>query len=148
MRKRWLAAGAALAAGVGVLLWRLLPATGDTENLPPARHETRDVGFRPMLIAGVLMLVALGGVAGLAALIYPRSQVGNSIGRPVPDFPAPELQTNVGADMARFRDEQLRQLNAAYWLDREHGVVHLPIETAMQDVARTGIPDWPGAPPR
>ena len=150
----WLGA-AALAIG----LVRLLPhpaapaaAHGpehehEQDNLPPARHEGTDVGFRALLVAGVLMLLALGGVLGFAEWLYPGAQT-DKILLPANNetFPAPRLQPDVAADMARFRAEQLQQLNSAYWLDRERNRVHMPIADAMQDVAVRGIPDWPTAP--
>ena len=145
---------AALAAGIGGGLARNLPRRvaplpddPPEEDLPPARHEDTDVGVRPLLVAGVLMLLALGGVLGLSLKLYPGSRTDKAIVPPRDiDFPAPRLQTDTGADMARFRAEQMQQLNGAYWLDRERGRVHLPVKDAMRDVAASGIPDWPSAP--
>lgn len=148
----WLGA-AALAVGLVRLLPRpAAPAAADgpgheQDNLPPARHEGTDVGFRALLVAGVLMLLALGGVLGFASWLYPGAQTDKILPSATNDtFPAPRLQPDVAADMARFRAEQLQQLNGAYWLDRERGRVHMPIADAMRDVAARGIPDWPAAP--
>ncbi len=147
----WLGA-AALAVGLVRLLPRpAVPAAADgpehEQDLPPARHEGTDVGFRVLLVAGVLMLLALGGVLGFAAWLYPGAQT-DKILMPANNetFPAPRLQPDVAADMARFRAEQLQQLNGAYWLDQERNRVHMPIADAMRDVAARGIPDWPAAP--
>ena len=146
----WLGA-AALAIGLVRLLPRpAAPAAADGAehgNLPPARHEDTDVGFRTLLAAGVLMLLALVGVLGFASWLYPGAQT-DKILLPASNetFPAPRLQPDVAADMARFRAEQMQQLNGAYWLDRERGRVHMPIADAMRDVATRGIPDWPTAP--
>ena len=126
------------------------PAAADgpeQDNLPPARHEGADVGFRAMLVAGALMLLALGGMLGLAAWLYPGAQTDKLLAPATnATFPAPRLQPDVAADMARFQAEQLQQLNGAYWLDRERSRVHMPIADAMRDVAAHGIPDWPTAP--
>lgn len=146
----WLGA-AALAVGlVGLLPRPGAPAAVDgpeQENLPPARHEGTDVGFRAMLAAGILMLLALGGILELSAWLYPGSQTDKLL-TPATNatFPAPRLQPDVVADMTRFRAEQLQQLNGAYWLDRERNRVHMPITDAMRDVAARGIPDWPATP--
>lgn len=145
----WLGA-AALAVGLVRLLPRpAAPADGPghEQDLPPARHEGTDVGFRALLVAGVLMLLALVGVLGFASWLYPGAQTDKVLSSANNDaFPAPRLQPDVAADMARFRAEQLQQLNGAYWLDRERGRVHMPIADAMRDVATRGIPDWPAAP--
>ena len=61
-------------------------------------------------------------------------------------YPGPQLQTSAVRDMNRFRAQQLQQLNGAYWLDKAHGIVHLPIEDAMRLVAKEGIADWPKTP--
>lgn len=117
------------------------------EHLPPARHERTDVGLRAMAIAGVLMVAGLAGMLALASWLYPGSRTDKALTPPNgSEFPAPRLQTDVGADMARFRAEQLQQLNGAYWLDRDRDAVHMPIKGAMQDVASHGIPDWPASP--
>lgn len=114
--------------------------------LPPAGHERTDVGFAPMLAAGVLLLLGVGGVLLLAQLLYPFAAPDRQPLSAVPSFPAPVLQTNTPADMAAFRDRQLRVLNGASWTDEAQGRVRMPIEDAMREVARRGIPDWPGAP--
>jgi len=148
----WLGA-AALAVGLVRLLPRpAAPAAVDgpeheQDNLPPARHEGADVGFGAMLVAGVLMLLALGGVLGFAAWLYPGAATDKLLAPATnATFPAPRLQPDVAADMAQFRAEQLQQLNGAYWLDRDRNRVHMPIADAMRDVAARGIPDWPTAP--
>jgi hypothetical protein len=65
------------------------------------------------------------------------------VARPLPNFAQPQLQASPRADMDRFRSQQLGALNGVYWLDRAHGVVHLPIADAMRKVAEEGIADWP-----
>ncbi len=148
----WLGA-AALAIGLVRLRPRpAAPVAADgpepeQDNLPPARHEGTDVGFRAMLVAGLFMLLALGGVLGLAAWLYPGAETDKQLAPATnATFPAPRLQPDVAADMARFRAEQLQQLNGAYWLDRDRNRVHMPIADAMRDVAAHGIPDWPASP--
>jgi len=153
----WTGAAWLGAAALAVGLVRLLPrpaADGpeqehehEQDNLPPARHEGSDVGFRAMLAAGVLMLLAVGGTLGFAAWLYPNAATDKLLAPPTnATFPAPRLQPDVAADMAQFRAEQLQQLNGAYWLDRDRNRVHMPIGDAMRDVAAHGIPDWPTAP--
>ena len=99
-------------------------------------------------MAAGLTLAALAAMAGLALWIYPDSPTDKSIKLPLPQFPQPVLQDNVAADYATLHDRQLDQLNGAYWLDQAHTVVHVPIQQAMEAVARDGIPDWPAAKER
>ena len=114
----------------------------------PSRAEATDVKFRPMFLAGIAMVVALTGVVGLAAWLYPASVTDPQHSRPVPRFADPPLQPNTAADMTAFRAAQLRRLNSAGWVDQAQGIAHIPIDQAMHDVARDGIPDWPTQPYR
>lgn len=116
--------------------------------LPPARHETRDIGFRPMLIAAILMVLALTLVALFAFWLFPHSTTDKFIAGPVPRFPSPALQTSPADDMARFYAGEMQRLNGTGWIDRAHGIAHIPIEDAMRRIAASGIPDWPKEPAR
>lgn len=115
--------------------------------LPPARHEAEDIRFGPMALAAGLLALAVAGLAGAAFWMFPHSARDRVIAQPVPRFAEPRLQPSPRADMDAFRAEQARQLDGAYWLYRERGVVHLPIAEAMRRVAAEGIPDWPATPP-
>jgi hypothetical protein len=133
------------AAGAGLAGWAWLRPVdaGPESDLPPARHEQRDVGFKPMLIAGVLMLLALLSVVGSAAWLFPDSRQDRVIDLPQAQFPTPQLQPRPAADLDVFRKRQLEALNSAYWIDRDARRVHIPIAQAMRDVAQHGITDWP-----
>lgn len=117
-------------------------------TLSPARHETSDVGFKPMLIAGLLMLVAVGLIALFVAWLYPRSTYDKQLSQPLPKFAEPALQPNTALDMQHFYAAEMTALNGVGWVDEANGIVHIPIADAMRDVARTGIADWPTAPRR
>jgi hypothetical protein len=47
--------------------------------------------------------------------------------------------------MGAFGAREQQWLTRYGWVDRGHGVVHIPIEQAMGAVARDGIPNWPAA---
>ncbi len=136
-----LLAGAATAVVAGVA-WLWPSRAPATSALPPARHETTDVGLRSMLLAGTGMLATLAALLGLVLWLFPLSIREEPVG-PLPPFPEPQLQSDPARDMAAFHAQQLRQLDAAYWIDRAAGRVHVPIARAMQDVAGQGIADWP-----
>lgn len=61
--------------------------------------------------------------------------------------PGPELQLNTAADLAKFRTQEEQRLDSYGWVDRDKGVVHIPIAQAMQDVAAHGIADFPKPQP-
>ena len=120
--------------------------------LPPARHETRDIGFRPLVIGAGLMALTLILLAGFVWWMFPGTRTDKVIAGRVPAFPTPQLQTSPSADMARFTAAEMAALNSYGWVDRQAGIVHIPITAAMQQIVQRGIPDWPtqsaGAPAR
>jgi hypothetical protein len=61
--------------------------------------------------------------------------------------PAPTLQTDPARDLQEFRSREDARLDSYGWVDREKGVVHVPIGQAMKETAAKGIADFPkGAP--
>ncbi|HEX3882624.1 MAG TPA: hypothetical protein VHW66_08205 [Stellaceae bacterium] len=115
--------------------------SGETRNDDIA-VERSDV---PLPLAGALA----GGFAAMLllsivaiALFYPNALHGPS------DAPrivtaAPRLETDPATDLAAFRAQEQRDLGSYGWVDREHGIVRLPIDRATRDVAASGIKDWP-----
>jgi hypothetical protein len=61
--------------------------------------------------------------------------------------PAPELQVDPAQDLANFRAEEDKRLNTYYWVDKQKGIVHIPIEQAIKKLAKTGIDGFPKAQP-
>jgi hypothetical protein len=57
--------------------------------------------------------------------------------------PQPRLQTNPSQDLVKFRAEEDKRLDSYYWVDKEKGIVHIPIERAMKEVAADGIDGFP-----
>jgi hypothetical protein len=103
-------------------------------------HGDVPLSLAGALAAGFAAVLALSIVA--IALIYPGSRHGPS------DAPRlvtakPRLEIDPATDLAAFRAQQQRELGGYGWIDRAHGVVRIPIDRAMQDVAAAGIKDWP-----
>jgi hypothetical protein len=61
--------------------------------------------------------------------------------------PGPRLQTDPQRDLARFHADEARRLNTYYWIDRQKGIVHIPIEQAMHKLATTGVQGFPRGQP-
>jgi hypothetical protein len=57
--------------------------------------------------------------------------------------PPPRQQVAPSLDRARYIAEQKQKLDTYYWIDRDRGVVHIPIEEAMKRVADHGIDGFP-----
>jgi hypothetical protein len=111
--------------------------------LPPARHEQTDVTFRFLLCgAGVVLATLLLCTFGVMWL-YPTSVQDRRLTSALPIYPAPRLQSDPSADLRHFTAQELSRLNSVGWVDKSHGIVHIPIDEAMRRVAAQGITDWP-----
>jgi hypothetical protein len=111
--------------------------------IPSARRESTDIGERFIwaalgVVLGVLVLCGL-----LVSWLYPQSRLDRTLSLPLPVYPAPRLQPSPPEDLKKFRAAELRTLEGTGWVDKTHGIVHVPISEAMRLVAQEGIPGWP-----
>ena len=67
---------------------------------------------------------------------------------PAARFPEPRLQSNAAAELEKARAQEDEILHSYGWVDRNTGVVRMPVERAMQMVAERGVPVWPPVPPQ
>ncbi|HZR60724.1 MAG TPA: hypothetical protein VFA80_07230 [Xanthobacteraceae bacterium] len=121
------------------------PKKAEREN-PTTDFEPTDWSLRPvaLLYAAIPVLLVVSSFVLIWA--YPNA---------LPDVdrtlhmapPGPRLQTDAAGDLQRFRADQERRLNTYYWIDKDKGIVHIPIEQAMKKLAATGVPGFPKAQP-
>ena len=111
--------------------------------LPAARHEKRDIGLRfiLLLLSGIGCTLLL--LMGLAYVIFPGEVKDRRFAEPFPTFPLPRLQPSPAVDWQVFYAHEMAWLNSAGWQDKAAGIVHIPIDQAMHDVAAEGIAGWP-----
>lgn len=115
--------------------------------IPDARHEPRDVGGWFILLAFLLLVGSLGTVGLLAWRLFPiAAEDSNSSKTTEVNFPSPVLQSDPRHDLQAFEAEQMRQLTSYGWVNRSKGIVHIPIDRAMEELAKSGIPGWPTQP--
>ena len=55
-------------------------------------------------------------------------------------FPEPRLEVNERSELQGVVLSQEQELNSYGWVDEKAGVVHIPIERAMQLIAQKGLP--------
>ena len=104
---------------------------------PTTAFEPTDAPLGPiaLIYPGLLLLLVI--CAFVLIVAYPDALPdADRTPRVVP--PAPRLRTDAAADLQRFRAEEDRRLNSYGWIDREKGIVHIPIEQAMKTLAQTG----------
>jgi hypothetical protein len=109
------------------------------------RFEKKDIEFRPLMkILGGIVVAALG-VHGISALLVALGKPPWHAWHIAPEAvhtvpPEPRLQSNPQADLEKMREEEQRELQRYAWIDRTQGVVQIPIDHAVDILARRGLP--------
>jgi hypothetical protein len=110
-------------------------------------HEARDAAPRPLLLFALyltLLIVAVfAASAWLDRVLSGRIAAGRSV-HPMADFRAvphgPLLQAQPATDLEHMRQQEASTLGSYGWIDREQGVVRIPIERAMDLALERGFP--------
>jgi len=126
------------------------PAGADAATNPDVHHEQSDVDIRAVLAFGVALIVAAVFInfavwilfkyfdsreARQAPAQYPLAATQ---GTRVP--PEPRLQTNPRQDLADLRAREDETLTTYGWVDRNAGVVRIPIDEAIKKTLERGLP--------
>ncbi len=115
-------------------------------------HEHSDINITTILMfgAGMFATVAICAVIvfGLFIVLERQAAARDPQISPVVSPagrrpPAPVLQTNEPAGLAKFRAEQKKTLESYGWVDQTGGVVHIPIAEAKKLTAERGLPVRP-----
>jgi hypothetical protein len=98
---------------------------------PPGVEPSRVV----LAVVAAFMLLAIG-VGGLSAWYW--HEVPNQIMPPPATFPQPRVQANEPAELRRILATQRQRLAAYRWANKQHTLVQIPIDRAMQIIAAKG----------
>lgn len=101
-------------------------------------HEGADVQAPRVLLLVFGFIAFAACLAGGLKLYYDLEVKPGSVAAKLEAFPGPRLQPNPTQDYADFHRTQRAQLAGTHWVDRGHGLVHVPIERAMAFVAAKG----------
>ena len=127
---------------------------------PEVAYEQRDLSARAIMVF-LLLLVVASTFAGFivwgmyrslgfhqiqpqpssTAIMTPENTLPK--GDPALAFPAPKLQPNPAADLNKFRTRENQVLDSYGFVDKDRGVVRIPIERAMQLLVERGLPTAP-----
>jgi hypothetical protein len=130
---------------------------GEDLRNPHVRHEPGDVNAVFLTKFGIgmafLIVVFLFGLWGLfeyfvkreAALSLPSGAFPVSQQKLPPE---PRLQPKPALDMQQMRAAEERTLHQYGWVDPDKGIVRIPIDRAMDIIAKKGLPvaSHPGVP--
>jgi hypothetical protein len=116
----------------------------------PAHHEESDVNIRAILGFGVALVVVAAVVHLLIYVLFgyftsrenakvpSEYPLAAAAGDRVP--PEPRLQINPRQDLADLRAKEDELLGSYGWVDRNAGVVRIPIDAAMKLTLERGLP--------
>jgi len=115
---------------------------------PHTGHEKSDASARKLLYF-VLVVAAILAVMSFSLIglfnhfehaQHPGSVVAAPFAAQPAPPPAPRIQPNPLVDMQTYHQSQENVLNTYGWIDRQNGIVRLPIDRAMQLLLQRGLP--------
>jgi hypothetical protein len=114
-------------------------------HTPHAGHETTDVNvwavgkFAIGLV--IVCVVSIALLFGLLKFFQSREEtsVANTVD-PVKLFPQPQLQKTPILDLKAIHAEEDKLLNGYAWVDPKQGIVRIPVDRAIEVLAKRGLP--------
>ena len=120
---------------------------------PAVHHETSDADIRAVFLFGLGLLIGAIIIFFLIWLLFGylsiRETQHAAVAFPLAAEqqnrlpPEPRLQTNPRQDMSDLRAQEDAILNSYGWVDKNGGVVRIPISEAMKLVVERGLPSRP-----
>lgn len=122
---------------------------GEAPN-PAPRHETSDINIRGVFAFAAGLFVAAVLILFLIWLLFMFFS-GRETTKVAPQYPLaagqenrlppePRLQTNPREDLRELRANEDAILNDYGWVDKNKGIVHIPIRQAMKLTIERGLP--------
>lgn len=112
-----------------------------------ARYERRD--FNPRIIGYYALGLVIVCIATSVVIFLFEKGLDRFFGyqgkatwtsSPEMEVPGPRLQANPARELEEMRAQEDVLLHSYGWVDREHGVIRVPIEKAMQLTLERGLP--------
>ena len=122
--------------------------TSHTEPTGPG-YEVSDAKVAPLLRWGaILAIITAASFALMMALVaFFTDEAKRTAKAPPPMMrsgvqipPEPRLQVNPNQELGRIRAEESALLHGYGWVDRDDGVVRIPIERAIDLLVERGLP--------
>jgi len=116
---------------------------------PPPGHETRDVDPRKITLLAAVLVAVVAVCLVLTLWLFdffasradreqpPVSPLARGADQRPPE---PRLQEVPMKDIREMRAEEEVVLKTYGWVDKDKGVVRVPIEKAMEMIAKEGLP--------
>ena len=117
-------------------------------SLPDTGYETSDADPKPVVWFGValaaMLVVTIAAMAWMFDYFTAREKQLDTSGSSLADTreipKAPQLQVTPASDLTQLRAREQARLDGYGWVDRQQGLVHIPIERAMEMLAARSPP--------
>ena len=110
-------------------------------------YERSDPALKPIVAftlgLALLCIAVVFAMRRLYEFLDTRAAAHDAASHPMAERsepPAPRLQATPSADLAAQRSREDELLSSYDWIDRERGIVRMPIERAIELVAERGLP--------
>ena len=123
------------------------------EHIPPpsnaaAGHELSDLDPKKIGWFGAALALLIIGALLASYLLFNWFYASVRRAQPKPSplsfnrepTPEPRLSVRAGDELQSLRAEEEKALNSYEWVDRDHGIVRIPIARAMEIVVERGLP--------
>lgn len=119
------------------------PQAAHREGYEKSDASPRGLVYFALVIAGILVLTFLS-LRWLFGYFQKAENPGSFVAAPFAGArllpPPPRIQADPGADMQSYFQSQQNLLNTYGWIDRQNGIVRLPIDRAIELILERGLP--------
>ncbi|MEO8594567.1 MAG: hypothetical protein ABI759_14720 [Candidatus Solibacter sp.] len=115
---------------------------------PRIQHETTDVNVWAVgkFAIGLVVITVLSLVLLFGLFKFFQNREETEKGTVVDTskvFPEPRLQRTPIVDLKAIRAEEDKLLNGYAWVDQQKGIVRIPVDVAIDVLAKRGLPSRP-----
>lgn len=115
---------------------------------PQGGYEKTDASPRGLLYFALIMAAILAATSLSLIWLFkyfqkaesPASYIAAPFAGAQPLPPPPRIQADPGAEMQSYWQSQQNLLNTYGWIDRQNGIVRMPIDRAMALLLERGLP--------
>ncbi len=120
-----------------------------------AGHEVSDAHFRPIVIFMLVLCLLVVFVFALMVWMFNylerRAEATDQQPSALADRralpPEPRLQVVPRVELDQYRESVTKQIESYEWIDKDAGVVRIPIERAIELLSERGLPTAAETPP-
>lgn len=131
-----------------------MPPENDFRPTREDGYERRDASIRGLLLFGLGLAIVIVFTFFAMKWTFNWLSAETPLGSPAAPFeapntrplpPSPRVQPNPHMDLASYCKQQVNTLNSYGWIDKQNGVVRIPVDRAMDLLLQQGFPSRPAS---